>query len=108
AGRRLRPGLPAAARGRARRPDGATAEDPEAEAPPRSGARAAPGRGPLSRGRAPGMAERLLLRCRDIPDLRRLEVTVAHGGYAATRKALTTRSPEQLDVIATTANVPGR
>ena len=54
------------------------------------------------------MAERLLLRCRDIPDLRRLDVYVAHGGYEATRKALTTCSPEQLVEIVKTSNLRGR
>ena len=39
------------------------------------------------------MTERLLLRCRDVPDLRRFEVYCANGGYEATRKALA-QTPE--------------
>ncbi|TMA63089.1 MAG: NADH-quinone oxidoreductase subunit F, partial [Deltaproteobacteria bacterium] len=54
------------------------------------------------------MAERLLLRCRDIPDLRRLDVYLAHGGYEATRKALTTCSPEQLVDMVKASNLRGR
>src|ERR1051326_5729549 len=42
------------------------------------------------------MPERLLLRCRDIPDLKRLDVYLAHGGYEATRRALTGHKPEEL------------
>jgi NADH-quinone oxidoreductase subunit F len=54
------------------------------------------------------MAERLLLRCRDIPDLRRLDVYRAHGGYEATRKALTTRTPEELVEMVKASNLRGR
>jgi len=54
------------------------------------------------------MAERLLLRCRDIPDLRRLEVYLAHGGYEATRKALTGHAPEQLVDMLKASNLRGR
>ena len=42
------------------------------------------------------MGEKLLLRCREIPELRRLEVYRAHGGYEAARKALTQHTPEAL------------
>ena len=35
------------------------------------------------------MPERILLRCRDVPRLRELEVYRAHGGYEAVRAALT-------------------
>jgi NADH-quinone oxidoreductase subunit F len=54
------------------------------------------------------MAERLLLRCRDIPDLRRLDVYLAHGGYEATRKALTAHTPEQLVELVKASNLRGR
>jgi NADH-quinone oxidoreductase subunit F len=54
------------------------------------------------------VAERLLLRCRDIPDLRRLDVYRAHGGYEATRKALTGHTPEQLVEMVKASNLRGR
>src|SRR5207247_10295280 len=95
--RRVRARLPAAARGRARRARGAAAEDPalEAHAGPRRDTRAL-------------VPEHLLLRCRDIPDLRRLDVYLAHGGYAATRKALTTCKPEDLIEMVKASNLRGR
>src|SRR5206468_1075866 len=51
--------------------------------------------------------EHLLLRCRDIPDLRQLDVYLQHGGYAATRKALTTCTPEQLVEMVKASNIRG-
>src|SRR5437867_3579429 len=95
--RHLRPRLPAAARGRARRAHGAAAEDPalEADARPRSDGRAV-------------VPEHLLLRCRDIPDLRQLDVYIQHGGYEATRKALTTSTPERLVEMVKASNLRGR
>src|SRR6476661_992672 len=54
------------------------------------------------------MPEHLLLRCRDIPDLRRFEVYLAHGGYEATRKALTAYTPEQLIDMVKASNLRGR
>ena len=54
------------------------------------------------------MAERLLLRCRDIPNLRRLSVYLEHGGYAATRKALTGHSPDELIEMVKASNLRGR
>jgi NADH-quinone oxidoreductase subunit F len=54
------------------------------------------------------MAERLLLRCRDIPDLRRLDVYRAHGGYAQAQKALTEQTPEQLVEMVKASNLRGR
>src|SRR5262245_31925762 len=54
------------------------------------------------------MAERLLLRCRDIPELRRLDVYLAHGGYEATRKALTGHRPEELVEMVKASNLRGR
>jgi len=54
------------------------------------------------------MPERLLLRCRDIPDLKRIDVYVAHGGYDATRRALTGHKPEELVEIVKASNLRGR
>jgi NADH-quinone oxidoreductase subunit F len=54
------------------------------------------------------MPEHLLLRCRDIPDLRRLDVYLRHGGYEATRKALGTQTPEQLVDLVKASNLRGR
>ena len=54
------------------------------------------------------MPELLLLRHREIPELRRLEVYLAHGGYQATRKALTTHTPEQLVDMVKASNLRGR
>src|SRR5215831_15847687 len=54
------------------------------------------------------MAERLLLRCRDIPELRRLDVYLQHGGYEAMRKALTTHRPEELVEMVKSSNLRGR
>ena len=54
------------------------------------------------------MPEYLLLRCRDIPDLRKLDVYLAHGGYAATRQALTSHTPEQLVEMVKASNLRGR
>ena len=53
------------------------------------------------------MSERLLLRCRDVPGLRSLEVYSAHGGYEATRTALT-MSPEALVEMVKASNLRGR
>jgi len=54
------------------------------------------------------MAERLLLRCRDIPDLRRLDVYRQHGGYEAVRKALTRHRPDELVEMVKASNLRGR
>jgi NADH-quinone oxidoreductase subunit F len=54
------------------------------------------------------MPEHLLLRCRDIPDLRRLDVYTAHGGYEAVRKALGQHAPEQLVDMVKASNLRGR
>jgi len=53
------------------------------------------------------MGERLLLRCRDVPGLRRLEVYLRHGGYEATRKALR-QTPESLVEMVKASNLRGR
>lgn len=42
------------------------------------------------------MAEHILLRHRDIPDLQRLDVYLQHGGYEAFRKVVTSLSPQQV------------
>jgi len=52
--------------------------------------------------------ERLLLRCRDVPGLRRLDVYLASGGYEATRKALTSHKPEELIEMVKVSNLRGR
>src|SRR5262245_31347447 len=54
------------------------------------------------------MPERILLRCRDIPDLRRLAVYREHGGYGAAQKALTQHKPEQLVEMVKASNLRGR
>jgi NADH-quinone oxidoreductase subunit F len=54
------------------------------------------------------MPERILLRCRDVPDLRKLSVYVEHGGYAAARKALTAHTSEQLVDMVKASNLRGR
>ena len=42
------------------------------------------------------MAEHILLRHRDIPDLHRLDVYLQHGGYEAFKKVVTTMTPQQV------------
>jgi NADH-quinone oxidoreductase subunit F len=54
------------------------------------------------------MSERILLRCRDIPDLRDLAVYLAHGGYEAAKRALTQHTPEQLVDMVKASNLRGR
>ena len=81
-GRRLRSRLPAAAGSRARRPDGAAAQDPALRS------RSSPARSP-SPSDPRAMAEKILLRHEDVPDLRRLDVYEGDGGYQAARTALT-------------------
>jgi NADH-quinone oxidoreductase subunit F len=54
------------------------------------------------------MPERILLRCRDVPDLRKLSVYVANGGYTAAKKALTEHTPEQLIEMVKVSNLRGR
>ena len=54
------------------------------------------------------MAERILLRCRDIPDLRKLAVYLQHGGYEAAKRALTQHTPEQLIEMVKASNLRGR
>ena len=54
------------------------------------------------------MAELLLLRNRDVPDLRKLEVYRAQGGYRAAATALTQQTPEQLIDLVKASNLRGR
>ena len=42
------------------------------------------------------MPEHILLRHRDIPDLHKLDVYLAHGGYQTFKKAVTTLTPQQV------------
>ncbi len=52
--------------------------------------------------------ERILSRWLDIPDLRHLEVYVAHGGYRALRKALFEMTPDQIINEVKNSNLRGR
>jgi NADH-quinone oxidoreductase subunit F len=52
--------------------------------------------------------ERILTRWLDIPDLRKLEVYRAHGGYASLKKALTEMTPEQIVNEVKNSNLRGR
>ena len=52
--------------------------------------------------------ERILTRWLDIPDLRKLQVYQAHGGYTALRKALFDLTPEQLINEVKNSNLRGR
>jgi NADH-quinone oxidoreductase subunit F len=54
------------------------------------------------------MGELLLLRCREIPGLRQLDVYRQSGGYEAVKKALTELKPEQLVEMVKVSNLRGR
>src|SRR6058998_2473931 len=54
------------------------------------------------------MAEKVLLRHLDIPDIRKLDVYLAHGGYKAARTALTTLKPEEVTEQVRASNLRGR
>ncbi len=54
------------------------------------------------------MGELLLLRHREIPGLRKLDVYRQHGGYEAVRKALSECQPEQLVEMVKASNLRGR
>ena len=54
------------------------------------------------------MGELLLLRHREIPGLRQLDVYLQHGGYAAVRKALGSHTPEELVEMVKASNLRGR
>ena len=54
------------------------------------------------------MAERVLLRHLDVPDIRKLDVYVENGGYEAAKKALTTLKPEEVTAQVKDSNLRGR
>ena len=54
------------------------------------------------------MAENVLLRHEDVPDIHKLDVYLAHDGYAAARKALTTLKPEEVTAQVKESNLRGR
>ncbi len=54
------------------------------------------------------MAEKVLLRHLDVPDIRKLDVYLAHGGYEAARQALTTLKPEEVTEQVKASNLRGR
>jgi NADH-quinone oxidoreductase subunit F len=54
------------------------------------------------------MPEKVLLRHLDVPDIRKLDVYLAHGGYEAARKALTTLKPEEVTEQVKASNLRGR
>jgi NADH-quinone oxidoreductase subunit F len=54
------------------------------------------------------MPEKILLRHEDVPNLRRLEVYEADGGYQAARRALTESQPAQLVEVVKSSGLRGR
>jgi NADH-quinone oxidoreductase subunit F len=54
------------------------------------------------------MAEKILLRHQDVPDLLRLDVYERDGGYQAARRALTELQPAQLIELVKSSNLRGR
>ena len=54
------------------------------------------------------MSEYLLLRSREIPNLRRLEVYLQHGGYDAAKMVLTTKQPSEIIDTVKASNLRGR
>ncbi|MGQ9502231.1 MAG: NADH-quinone oxidoreductase subunit NuoF [Anaerolineae bacterium] len=52
--------------------------------------------------------EHILLRHRDVPDIRSLEVYLAHGGYQALAKALHTLLPDQVTEMVKASGLRGR
>lgn len=54
------------------------------------------------------MAEKVLLRHLDVPNIHQLDVYLAHGGYEAARKALTTLKPEEVTEQVKASNLRGR
>ena len=54
------------------------------------------------------MAENVLLRHEDVPDIHKLDVYLAHDGYAAARQALTTLKPEEVTAQVKESNLRGR
>ncbi|HEV8717649.1 MAG TPA: NADH-quinone oxidoreductase subunit NuoF [Candidatus Binatia bacterium] len=54
------------------------------------------------------MSEKVLLRHLDVPEIRKLDVYLAHSGYEAARKALTTLKPEEVTDQVKASNLRGR
>jgi NADH-quinone oxidoreductase subunit F len=54
------------------------------------------------------MAEHILLRHRDIPDIDQLDAYLAHGGFEALRQTLTTKSPAEVIDIVKASGLRGR
>jgi NADH-quinone oxidoreductase subunit F len=54
------------------------------------------------------MAQRILLRDLDIPDIGELDVYVKHGGYKALHKALTVMKPDQVTEVVKVSGLRGR
>jgi NADH-quinone oxidoreductase subunit F len=54
------------------------------------------------------MSEKVLLRHLDVPDIRKLEVYLANGGYETARKALTTLKPQEVTDQVKASNLRGR
>ena len=54
------------------------------------------------------MAPLILLRHRDVPDIHKLDVYRAHGGYEALQKALTAHTPDEVTQIVRESNLRGR
>ena len=54
------------------------------------------------------MAENVLLRHEDVPDIHKLDVYLAHDGYVAARTALTTLKPEEVTAQVKESNLRGR
>jgi NADH-quinone oxidoreductase subunit F len=52
--------------------------------------------------------ERVLTRCREISDLRRLDIYEAHGGYQAVRRAFSELRPDEITEMVKSANLRGR
>ncbi|HET7010780.1 MAG TPA: NADH-quinone oxidoreductase subunit F, partial [Anaerolineales bacterium] len=54
------------------------------------------------------MAEHILLRHRDIPDLDKLDVYLAHGGFDALRQTVTGKKPGEVIDIVKASGLRGR
>ncbi|HKZ55499.1 MAG TPA: NADH-quinone oxidoreductase subunit NuoF [Anaerolineales bacterium] len=54
------------------------------------------------------MADHILLRHRDIPNLDRLDVYLAHGGFEALRKAVTSMTPQEAIEVVKASGLRGR
>ncbi|MCX6026760.1 MAG: NADH-quinone oxidoreductase subunit F, partial [Chloroflexi bacterium] len=54
------------------------------------------------------MSEHILLRHRDIADIDKIEVYLAHGGFEALRKAVTSQTPAQVQEVVKASGLRGR